>query len=346
MATSAATADSGGGSKRRGLPSKLRSVIVLLAVGLAAHEYFFPEEKAKEPEYRPTVVRPRLPSSPPEGTSTQKSQKAYYNGMLAYAQDNVIGYKTAADSLLDAASYDIRNARAIAMLASSYLNLVDSSAKDENYFTVISKLVEMARAKAFDLAETVIADVEFFVTTNQPEAAENRLVEATKQGKIPDFLSAFYLGYTAYSRGDYPAAARYLNQIPDNKIPTPKMYYYRGLVAERLNDADAALLQYEKAVKQFPTHARSRLRIAEVLAKRGKLKEAAPQLDFLIKRPALLASKELALAFYLHSQLSGMFQKWNLALGDVEKSVKLDPMNRDYLLEMRRTVDRWLPKPL
>ena len=34
------------------------------------------------------------------------------------------------------------------MLASSYINLIDSSNKDENYFSVISKLIEMSRAKA------------------------------------------------------------------------------------------------------------------------------------------------------------------------------------------------------
>ena len=57
------------------------------------------------------------------------------------------------------------------MLASTYLNLIDSSNKDENYFSVISKLIDMTRAKSMDLTETVIADVEFFVTVNKAEAA-------------------------------------------------------------------------------------------------------------------------------------------------------------------------------
>ncbi len=319
----------------RGLEKKslIRGAVIAIAVGLLIQEVFFPDDQ-KSPSFRVTLVKPQLPVSADSGNNPQLSQKLYLQGMQYYSQDSVIGYRAAAEYLLQAASHDANNVRALAMLASSYLNLIDSSTKDENYFTVISKLIEMSRAKSTDLLETVIADVEFFVVTNRAEAAQNRIVEFSKTAKNPELVVYFYLGYALYAKGDYASAARYMSQLQDGKIPTPKFFYYRGLVAEKLNDADAAILQYQKAIQLGKGHARSRVRIAEILSKKGKLKEAAPYLDYVVNNPALLSAKDLSLAYYLHSQLNSLYQKWNLALADIERAVRLDPLDHDYLLEM------------
>ncbi len=313
--------------------SLIRAAVIAAAVGLLAQEFFFPDDQ-KAQSFQFASVKPRLPVSSDSGNNPDLSMKLYLQGMQYYAQDSVVGYKTAAEYLLQAASNDANNVRALAMLASSYLNLVDSSTKDENYFTVISKLIEMSRAKNTELLETVIADVEFFVVTNRAEAAQNRIVEFSKTAKNPELVVFFYLAYALYAKGDYASAARYMSQMQDSKIPTPKFFYYRGLVAERLNDAESAILQYQKAIQLGKGHARSRVRIAEILSKRGKLKEAAPYLDYVVTNPALLSPKDLSLAYYLHSQLNSLYQKWNLALADIERAVKLDPHDHDYLLEM------------
>lgn len=311
----------------------IRGLIVVCALGLLVQELFFPEEPEKT-AFKISVIRPKLPVSSSMGTNPQRSQKLYLQGLHFYVQDTVVGYKVAAEYFLQAASHDINNVKALAMLASAYINLIDSSAKDESYFSVISKLIEMSRAKATELMETVIADVEFYVVTGRAEAAQNRIVEFAKTSQRTDITVFFYLAYSLYWKGDLSASARYLNQIADNKIPTPKFFYYRGMLAEKLNDTDAALVQYQKAIQLGKNHARSRVRIADILAKRGKLREAGPYLDFVVNNPTLLPPKELGLAYYLHSQLNALYQKWNLALSDVERSVKLDPTNHDYLLEM------------
>src|SRR5262249_11030194 len=145
--------------------------------------------------------------------------------MKAYVADNVMGYRVAADGLRKAAALDGDNGRALAMLASSYLNLIDSSNKDENYFSVISKLIDLTRAKQQDLPEAVIADVEFFLSANKPEAAQARIVEYTKAHQMLQVELYYYLALAFYNRGTYRNAARYLQEIPDTKVFSPKIYY-------------------------------------------------------------------------------------------------------------------------
>ena len=88
------------------------------------------------------------------------------------------------------------------MLASSYLNLIDSSNKDEKYFSVISTLIDMTRAKGIDLPETLIADVEFFLTINKAEAAENAIVRYTRSHQTFPPEIYYYLALTFVARGD------------------------------------------------------------------------------------------------------------------------------------------------
>ena len=74
--------------------------------------------------------------------------------------------------------------------------------KDENYFAVISKLIDMTRAKNVDLPETVIADVEFFCVVNKAEAAQNRIVEYTKTHPSFGLEMFYYLAFAFYTRSD------------------------------------------------------------------------------------------------------------------------------------------------
>ena len=199
---------------------------------------------------------------------------------------------------------------------------------------MISTLIDMTRAKGADLPETVIADVEFFLTINKAEAAENAILAYTKRHqRFPPEIH-YYLALTFLARSDLVSAARELQLFPENLIRSPKIYYLRGLVGEKLNDPDSALRDYQKALKMTKTHAKSRLRIADILYQKGRLRDAADHLDFIVENPKLLAPKDLALAYYLHSQLAQSFQKLDLAIGDLERAVKLDRENHEYLLDL------------
>ena len=174
--------------------------------------------------------------------------------MKEYVLDNVAGYRNAAsDKLLPSGrTTTSRTSRRSRSSPRAIFNLIDSSNKDENYFAVIAKLIEMSRAKNVDLPETVIADVEFFIMANRAEAAENRIVEYTKNH--PNFGAEmyYYLGLAFFQRGDYQSAAKYLGGIPDNKAFSAKVFYMRGMVAEKLNDQDSAFKEYDKAVQVQP----------------------------------------------------------------------------------------------
>jgi tetratricopeptide (TPR) repeat protein len=328
-----ATGSLGSGKKR---PSRafqlIKSLAMIAAVVLMMQEILF-ENDGPKPMTKPQIVRPRLPASEGRAADPMLSKKLHAEALKHYFEDTVEGYRTAAGLLLKATAADMNNVQALAMLASSYINLIDASNKDENYFSVISKLIDMSRAKNVDLDETVIADVEFYITANRAEAAQNRIVEYTKTHRNFSLAMFYYLAYAFYMRGDIESAARYIAEFPENKVYTPRIFWLRGQIAER-SSIDEALTEYRKAIKFSKSHARSRLRIAYLLSRQGKLKEAARDLEFLTTNQKLLTPKELAQAYYLHAQLFELFQKWDLALGDVERCVVLDRDNHDYLLEL------------
>jgi tetratricopeptide (TPR) repeat protein len=321
------------GKKKAGFKEILKAGAVAIILGILGHDLFLDEA----PQKALTKIEPIRPTLPhyAEGKADPKESQRLYNQAFRtyYILDTVEGYKLAAKGFLESASKDISNVQALAMLASSYLNLIDSSNKDENYFSVISKLIDMSRAKAVDLPQTVFADVEFYLVVNKAEAAENRVVEYTTTHKPFEIEMFYYLALAFLNRGDAAKAAKYISNLPD-KTYTARFSYLKGQIAERLQDQNAAFREYEKAIKINSTHAKSRLRLAYLLNKQGKLKEASPHLEFLMKNTYLLPPKELGEAYYLHALLAELFNKRAIALGDVERAVKLDPENHDYLLEL------------
>ena len=321
------------GKKKQGPKEIIKNIIIAIALGSIGYDAFLAEPDRNVVRHL-EPIRPKLPEFVAGTPDPNKSAQIYADAMKYYVADTVTGYRTAADKLRVSAGVDINNVKALAMLASSYLNLIDSSNKDENYFSVISKLIDISRAKGVDLPETVIADVEFFLVVNKAEAAQNRIVEYTKSHQSYGLEMFFYLALTFYARGDAALAARYLNQFPDNKVYSAKIFYLKGLVAEKLHDVDAAMGLYKRAIQFNPNHAKSHLKLAGLMNKQGALKQAAPHLEFLINHIDLVAPRELGLVYYLHAQLAELYQKWDLALGDVERATKLDPENHDYLLEL------------
>jgi tetratricopeptide (TPR) repeat protein len=319
------------GKQQKGAFYYIKTAAVLVAVALVMNEFLDQPQPKVPTKFVP--IKPRLPAYSKQA-DPQLSQKYYGEAMRDYIIDNVAGYTDAANKLLKSAGADVTNVKALAMLASSYLNLIDSSNKDGDYFAVISKLIDLSRAKAIDVPEAVIADVEFYVTANKAEAAENRIVEYTKTHQNFGSEMFFYLALAFDARGDARKAAGFLSQIPDAKAFTPKIFYLRGQVDEKLGDTESAMREYEKALKMRKDHAKSHLRIADLMNRHGQLKEAARHLEFITTHAHLLPPKDLALGYYLHAQLSELYQKWEVALGDVERAVKLDKDNQDYLLEL------------
>lgn len=314
--------------------SALKKGLVALLLVLVLHDLLFPEEE-KKPEFATvTKIRPILPNVQKSQINPQRSEEIFKSGLPFYLEDTVQGYKQAARRFLMASSLDDQNVKALALLASSYLNLIDSSNKDEKYFSTLSSLIEMSRAKSIDLAETVIADVEFYIVANKAEAAQNRIIEYTKSHKF-GLEMFYYLSYVFYHRGDYASAARYIGQIPDNKVFSAKIFFLRGQIAEKLGSDPEAAAEYQKAIAFGKrNHARSYLALVRLLDRKGRLNDGGAYLEFLVKNFRLLPAHELAEAYYLRSKYHSILERWDVALGDIEKSVKLEPKSHDYRLEL------------
>jgi len=320
-------------SKRKALPAKWKEILLVLVAVVMGMEILFPDTVETKIN-RNAPVRPRLPAVVVEKPSPEKSGETYKLAMQKYLQDNVDGYRFAEKLLHRALAEDLNNVRAMALLASCYLNLIDTSDKNNDYFSVITRILEMARAKGLELPETLIADVEYLITAGRPEAAQDRIINYTKAHTNFDASLFYYIALSYFARGDAATAARYISNIPDQKAFSAKIFYLRGLIAERLAEPDNALQEYAKAIKFSPNHAKSRLRIVEILQQRGRLKEGATHVELLTKNSGLLGPKELGRAYYLHSLLMEEQRNYDMALSDVERATRLDKTAQEYFLQL------------
>lgn len=313
----------------------IRTLLILVVIVLVIQQ-MQKEEEQQEAAQRIDLspVRAHLPSYVAVKPDPIGSQKLYQEAMKFYVLDHVQGYKNAVVLLQKSIGLDTSNVKAIAMLASSYINLMDVSNKDEEYFSIISKLLDNVRTKSLDLAESTIADAEFLMVLSRSVTAEERIVEFTKRNSTKDFVLFYYLALAYYQRGNYESAAHYLGMYPENQAFSPKLFHLRGLVAEALGKKDQALAEYEKALKLRNDHVKSRLRIAQLLDQKGRLGEAGVHLDFLRANHYLLSPQDLAEVFYLRSRyLSGIRQKPELAVPEIEQAVAINRRKHEYRLE-------------
>ncbi|MFZ9595967.1 MAG: tetratricopeptide repeat protein [Bdellovibrionia bacterium] len=320
-------------SSRRRNPARRAILMALFVMGLG-YTLFFDESPPPKKEVQIEFLRPKLPPVNPAAADPKLSSQVYGEGMKFYIQDTALGYRQAAEHFSRAVSLDSGNVKALALLASSYINLIDSTNKDENYFSVLTTLIEMSRAKSVDLPETVIADVEFFLMVNKPEAAQQRLVDYTKTHPSFGVELFYYLSLAFYARGDHESAAKYLALIPEQKAFSAKIFYLRAELAEAFGHVNQAIQEYHKAIQLNPNHAKSRLKIARFYRDNARLLDAKPHLEFLVSHLKLLSPHDQAQVYFLHSQLSSIEQKSRMALEDMEKAVVLDPENHDFLLEL------------
>ena len=144
----------------------------------------------------------------------------------------------------------------------------------------------------------------------------------------------YYIAYAFYHRGDNTMAARYLTQFPDNKANSPKLFYLRGLLAYQLGTKEDALFEFDKAWRLSGTHAKSRIKICEILDEKGQLRDASSHIQYLIQHPKLMTAKQLGKAYFYYGKLKSLIGNNAEALPEIERAVALDRGNSDYLLEL------------
>lgn len=325
--------------KRRRIPKGkelIRIILISGALGYFGYDTFLKDDPKnitgqflrKSASFRPTLPKPNSGK-----IDTATSEKFYNESIKRYSVDTVIGYKSAAAGFSAAITADPENLKAYAMLASSYVNLIDTSTKDETFFSVISQLLDSAKAKGIELPEIVIADAEFLTVTGRPDAAVQKIVEYTKGRRDFDTSLFLYVAEAFLAKGNPHDASLYIQNLPDNRAWSPRISYVRGRIAEELGDQAEAVAQYDKALKGWPSHAKSRLQRVVAAWKGGTISKSAPDLKLLLENPDLLSPRDLGQANYVLSQLYSVNQDFDGALKAIERALQLDKKNRDYQLE-------------
>ena len=316
------------------LPKKSFLIIMLLA--MVVYELMFEDDD--EPKEKQQVVmvpvRPQLPVSSGGQVDPAASEKVYVQGLKPYFEDTVSGYRKAADVFQLALKYDPQNVAALSMLASTYLNLIESSNQDENTFSVINKLIDLSKVKQATSVEILIAEVEFLANSRRYDAAVQRLVEYSKvAGKIDPSLY-YYIGWLYYLKHENVNSLRYLNLIPASALPMPKLYYLRGLLHEENQEYDEAISEYKRALQFNSKHAHSILALVRVAEKKGELKSMLKFVEFLTGNPSLQSPKEYIQTLMFRSKIALLYKRTDVAISSLSQALTLDPKNEELKLDL------------
>ena len=312
-----------------------KSFLIMVLLFLVVYEIAF-DDDSDTPKRSNVVmipVRPQLPSGGINKVDPEASVKIYAQGLKPYTEDTVQGYRRAVDIFQLSLRYDPQNVKALAMLASSYLNLIDSSNKDENTFSVINKLIELSSLKQLDLVETLMAEVEFLAASRRYDAAIQRLIEYSKVSGKFDPILYYYLGWLYSQKEEYGNAMKYLNLIPASALPMPRLYYLRGFLHEQNKEYEEATAEYRRALALNPRHAKSILGLVRITEQKGELKQSLRLVEFLVTNPSLQSPNEYIHALIFSSKLALLHQQVDLAIAALNQAIRIDPKDEDLRLE-------------
>lgn len=321
---------------KSGLPKK--SFLLLAVLAILTYEYAFEddEEEVTRTARQKVVlvpVRPALPPTTLDPPNPQRSEKFYAEALRHYMQDTDIGYREAAAVFRRALVANSGNVKALAMLASTYLNLLESSNKDENTYSVINKLIQLSRMKDLSLVETLIAEVEFLASHRRYDAAIQKLTEHSKvTGKLDPALY-YYLAWLFSQKGENARAMNYLNQIPASALRIPRLYYLRGYLHEENKEYEEAIGEYSRALKLSRKHARSMLGLVRIAEKTGNLKNRKSEILYLVAHSSLQSPKEYVSALIYRSKLALAEKQPKEALFSLENALSIEPRNEKLRLE-------------
>lgn len=315
-----------------------KSFLLLALLAIFAYEYAFEEDEEElAARARQKVVlspvRPELPPTTIANPDPQLSESIYAAGMKIYKQDTVKAYREAATIFRKALAVNSGNVKALAMLASTYLNLIDSSNKDENTYSVINKLIQLSRMKQLDLVETLIAEVEFLAAQRRFDAAIQKLSEHSRVTGRLDPALYYYLAWLHAQKGEYPRAMSYLNQIPASALPMPRLYHLRGYLHEENQEYEEARNEYNRALKLHKQHAKSILGLVRVAEKTGKLKSIEKGILYLAANPSLQSPGEFVTSLIYRAKLALAEKQPKEALWALENALEIDPRNQPLRLE-------------
>src|SRR5690606_17352115 len=159
----------------------------------------------------------------------------------------------------------------------------------------------------------------FFITVNRLEAPKQRLEDYTSTHPQYGLELFYYVALVLFHQGDYTNAVRFIGQIPEDQAFSPKVFYLRGQIAEKLDRSKEAGREYLKAVKMpkiGETHSKSRLRLARLFQKVDRFKQSEEQLDYIIDKKQYVSRNELAEAYYLRSFVFERKKNYDAALAD------------------------------
>lgn len=182
-----------------------------------------------------------------------------------------------------------------------FQKVLDERPWDKRVYADIARAYYKAGNKAKGDEYRSLAGDAWFSFKEEPQKKKYKRSEGWKYYKSKDYEKAIkvfkdditknpnnpdpYIGlvYTYNKKGDLNTALKYANKAVEKAKDYSRAYSARAFIQEKLKNIDKAIKDYKKALKLDETDNFSRERIAKLLYKKRKYKDAATHIEEIIK---------------------------------------------------------------
>ncbi len=183
--------------------------------------------------------------------------------------------------------------------------------------------------------EVRLAYAKLLVNQKQYEAARKEFAPLTEQADSnPEIAVA--AGLLSVQLNDYKQADRYFKQALERGYNRPdQLYLYLGQSADEQKHPEEAITWFKK-VGEGEQQVEAKLRIANVLARQGKLDEARQQLQGLTEA----SSEQQVTALQLEASMLSQAQKYQEAYAILEKAVTTLPNTPELIYDFAMMAEK------
>lgn len=268
----------------------------------------------------------------------------------ALNDDKYRSYQKAAVALTEIIDdYDRDHAGALARIAHTHVILWGEHG-ELDLLSALRASLAAAEAQAPEEGHTVAARGLFDLYSASDRASGARAarealephVAQRRQRSAPPDAGFVALGIAMIADGDYEAAFRLLDETRAFLTSSVRAKVWAARAARRAGNFSEARTAFEEALRLETAHPGALIGLVQVHLERGRLATAAKDLvrfdELRTRAPKDISQKDMALAWYVRSQLARSAGQIDEARAAYQTAVQMDPGNPDFPFGL----GRWL----
>ncbi|MBI4041704.1 MAG: tetratricopeptide repeat protein [Deltaproteobacteria bacterium] len=310
---------------------------ILLFVGGTLGIFLMVQKPSSTSSQQQTIpfISVKLPPETVLAPNPEEAKKHYDEAWTLYQKDTLKTYQEALEHLQEASKANPQDAKALSLLAKTYLYLWDLSKKDDAYLNDISKMI--VRAESLKTAQVSVQQAKALWHFRKKEPALSLEILEKLKVDSADGESELIQGEVYFDLEKYDFAIQSLEKAFKLSPHMARAPYVLGKSYQKTNNPEKAYEVYWTGLAHHPDHALSRLEASLIdIETFNNLKKAEGNLLIVTQFPALLTAIDLARAHYFLGWIYEEEKQLDFALKEYKKATQLDTRHPLYVEAYQR----------